>query len=121
MEKQNTYVNVPETLTLIISKLDSLKEQLSSIAHFSTESKMVEWLNVTELCEYLPSHPREQTVYSWTCSRKIPFHKKGRSIMFDKKEIDQWLQSGSHYKSQQEIEDEARSFIESKKKNNIFR
>lgn len=52
---------------------------------------------------------------------RVPFHKKGRSIMFDKKEIDQWLQSGSHYKSQQEIEDEARSFIESKKKNNIFR
>lgn len=121
MDEIITHDNMPAALTLIMSKIDALTETVNSLGHFSTESKKVEWLNVAELCEYLPSHPREQTVYSWTCARKIPFHKKGRSIMFDKKEIDQWLQSGSHYKSQQEIEDEARSFIESKKKNNIFR
>ena len=120
MEKQNTYDNVPETLTLIMSKIDALTETVNSLGHFSTESKKVEWLNVAELCEYLPSHPREQTVYSWTCARKIPYHKKGRSIMFDKKEIDQWLQNSSHYKSEQDLEDEAKSFIESKKKNNMI-
>lgn len=120
MERPITHNDMPEVLTLILSKLDALDERISNMAHFSTESEKVEWLNVAELCKYLPSHPREQTVYSWTCSRKIPFHKKGRSIMFDKKEIDQWLQNSSHYKSEQDLEDEAKSFIESKKKNSMI-
>ena len=120
MERPITHNDMHEVLTLILSKLNALDERISNMAHFSTESEMVEWLNVTELCKYLPSHPREQTVYSWTCSRKIPFHKKGRSIMFDKKEIDQWLQNSSHYKSEQDLEDEAKSFIESKKKNSMI-
>lgn len=120
MDDMNINNEMLEALTLVLSKLDALDEKVSSMEHFSTESEMVEWLNVAELCKYLPSHPREQTVYSWTCKRKIPFHKKGRSIMFDKKEIDQWLKNSSHYKSEQELEDEAKSFIESKKKNSMI-
>ena len=96
MERPITHNDMPEVLTLILSKLDALDERISNMAHFSTESEMVEWLNVTELC------------------------KKARSIMFDKKEIDQWLQNSSHYKSEQDLEDEAKSFIESKKKNSMI-
>ncbi len=121
MDKTITYNDVPATLKAILSKVIALEERLIGIEHLSTEDEKVEWLNVAELCKYLPSHPREQTVYSWTCSRKIPFHKKGRSIMFDKKEIDQWLQNNSHYKSEQDLEDEAKSFIENKKKNRMTR
>ncbi len=116
MTKENSCVEMAQALSMIMERFDAIEKRLSNLTHFSTESKMVEWLNVAELCKYLPSHPREQTVYSWTCARKIPFHKKGRSIMFDKKEIDQWLQSGSHYRSEQELEDEAQRFIESKKR-----
>lgn len=121
MDKTITYNDVPATLKAILSKVIALEERLIGIEHLSTEDEKVEWLNVAELCKYLPSHPREQTVYSWTCSRKIPFHKKRRSIMFDKKEIDQWLQNNSHYKSEQDLEDEAKSFIENKKKNRMTR
>lgn len=119
MDKTITYNDVPATLKAILSKVIALEERLIGIEHLSTERKKVEWLNVADLCAYLPSHPREQTVYSWTCSRKIPFHKRGRNIMFDKKEIDQWLQNSSHYKSEQELENDARNFIESKKNNRM--
>lgn len=45
----------------------------------------------------------------------IPFHKKGRSIMFDKAEIDAWLQKSDYMKPVDEIEQEAKSFINNKK------
>lgn len=69
------------------------------------------WLNVTQLCEYLPSHPKKQTIYSWTSKKRIPYHKKGRSIMFDKGEIDAWLLDGEHFKSESDIEREAKEFV----------
>ena len=115
MEETIKHNDMPAALTLILSRLDALDKRLSDMTHFSTESEKVEWLNVAELCKYLPSHPREQTVYSWTCSRKIPFHKKGRSIMFDKKEIDAWLLESRHIKSESDLAREALEFINSKK------
>lgn len=116
MEKNITYNEMPDALAYLITKVEAIDRMLKHMMPLSTEKKEVKWLNVEELCEYLPSHPREQTVYSWTSSRKIPFHKKGRSIMFNKREIDEWLQDSSHYKSEKDLEEEAREFITSKKK-----
>jgi hypothetical protein len=72
-------------------------------------------MNLKELREYLPSHPAEQTVYGWTSCHQIPFHKKGKRIMFLKSEIDDWLHAGK-MKSQKELEEEAENFIKSKRK-----
>lgn len=105
-----------DKLTLVLTKLDSIEKRLCEHITPMEEHQEAKWLNVAELCEYLPSHPKVQTVYSWTCSRKIPFHKKGRSIMFDKMEIDQWLQDGCHYKTEQDLKEEAIKYIESKRK-----
>lgn len=44
--------------------------------------KGLEWLSVSELSEYLPTHPVEHTIYCWTSNKQIPFHKKGKRIMF---------------------------------------
>lgn len=115
MEQTVTNTDLSSALALIISRFDALDKKVSSLSHFSTEVKKVEWLNVSELCDYLPSHPREQTVYSWTSSRKIPFHKKGRSIMFDKKEIDAWLEDSDHIKSTEDLDREAYEFVNNKK------
>ena len=67
-----------------------------------------------ELCEYLPSHPAEQTVYGWTSCHQIPFHKRGKRIMFLKSEIDAWLHDGKR-KSQKELAEEAAQFINAKR------
>ncbi len=116
MERPITHNEVPEAIAYLISKVGALEVKLDKMIRKSSENEEeVKWLNVAELCEYLPSHPREQTVYSWTCSRKIPFHKKGRSIMFDKKEIDEWLHNSSHYKSELELQDEAIRFVKNKR------
>ena len=72
-------------------------------------------MNLKELREYLPSHPAEQTVYGWTSCHQIPFHKKGKRIMFLKSEIDDWLHDGK-MNLQKELEQEAENFIKSKRK-----
>lgn len=74
-----------------------------------------QWMNLKELCEYLPSHPAEQTVYGWTSCHQIPYHKRGKRIVFLKSEIDEWLHDGKH-KSQKELADDAAKFISTKRK-----
>ena len=51
----------------------------------------------------------------WTSCHQIPFHKKGKRIMFLKSEIDDWLHDGK-MKSQKELEYEAEKFIKPKRK-----
>lgn len=74
-----------------------------------------QWLNVASLIEFLPTHPAEQTIYGWTSARKIPFHKKGKSVIFNKKEIEEWLKSGNYRKSEADLEKEAMEFINNKR------
>ena len=69
-----------------------------------------------ELFDFFPSHPAEQTVYGWTSCHQIPFHKRGKRIMFLKSEIDTWLRDGK-VKSEKDLEDEAAQFIKSKRNN----
>ena len=69
---------------------------------------------IAQKLESIESHPAEQTVYGWTSTHFIPFHKKGKSIAFRKSEIDQWLQQ-SHRKSKSDLMLEASQFVNKKK------
>ena len=105
-----------KVMKVLMDKIDSIDAKLSKMFASSQDEAEHTWLNVFELQNYLPSHPKRQTIYSWTSTRKIPFHKKGRSIMFDKAEIDAWLQDSEHIKSTEDIEREAMKFINNKRK-----
>lgn len=47
-------------------------------------------ITVQELAEQLKVAP--QTIYGWTCSRKIPFMKVGGRLRFDPDEMAKWLE-----------------------------
>jgi excisionase family DNA binding protein len=49
------------------------------------------WMNMAELCNYIPDHPAKQTVYGWVSNGTIPNHKGGKKLRFLKSEIDLWL------------------------------
>jgi excisionase family DNA binding protein len=53
------------------------------------------WLNVDELCTYLPERPAKSTIYAWVHQRAIPFHKHSKKLYFLKSEIDQWMLSSA--------------------------
>ena len=103
MEDKNiTFEDLPKAMSWMMDKLNKL------------DSPADQWMNLKELCEYLPSHPAEQTVYGWTSCHQIPFHKRGKRIMFLKSEIDAWLHDGKR-KSQKELAEEAAQFVNSKR------
>ena len=58
-----------------------------------SESNGDQWLNVEDLCKYLPDHPCQNTVYKWKRKGIIPFHKRSKHLYFLRSEIDAWLKS----------------------------
>ena len=114
-EEMATIENMPKMIATLQQMVARLNDRIDSLCSSTEESESKQWLNVSDLQKYLPSHPKRQTIYSWTSTRQIPFHKKGRSVMFDKAEIDAWLQDSEHHKSLCDIERDAQNFVNRKK------
>jgi phosphorylcholine metabolism protein LicD len=73
--------------------INALKEQGIIQSHAQSESQNTIWLNVEQLCAYLPDHPCRNTIYKWKRKGIIPFHKRSKSLYFLRSEIDAWLKS----------------------------
>lgn len=99
MEDKNiTFEDLPKAMSWMMDKLNKLDSKIDGLNNIPLVRPADQWMNLKKLCEYLPSHPAEQTVYGWTSCHQIPFHKRGKRIMFLKSEIDAWLHaaSGNH-------------------------
>ena len=103
-----------EAMSWMMDKLNELDSKIDGLNNQNQSVPTEQWMNLKELCEYMPSHPAEQTVYGWTSCHLIPFHKRGKRIMFLKSEIDEWLHAGK-IKSEKDLENEAAQFIKSKR------
>jgi excisionase family DNA binding protein len=55
---------------------------------------------IEEASEYL--RLPKNSIYKYTCKRKIPFLKFGKRILFDKHKLDEWLEQYSR-KTEEEI------------------
>lgn len=88
-DKTITFNEVPGAISNLIQKIDNLEELIEM--SLSPKKDEVIWMNVDELCDYLPAKPAKQTVYGWVCEKFIPYHKKGKRLQFMKSEIDEWL------------------------------
>jgi excisionase family DNA binding protein len=114
MQNLITFNDIPQLMVDVLAKLKELDEKMDRLAP-SVKADEPQWFNVSALIDYLPNHPAEQTIYGWTSAKKIPFHKRGKSILFNKAEIDEWLNDSTHHKSVQELERDAMSYISSKR------
>jgi len=96
-EKQITFEQMPDALAELTHKVDRLTELITNKMASTQEQKPKdEWMNISELIEYLPDRPSRATVYGWVCARSIPFHKKTKKLSFLKSEIDAWLADTGH-------------------------
>ena len=83
MEDKNiTFEDLPKAMSWMMDKLNKLDSKIDGLNNIPQIRSADQWMNLKELCEYLPSHPAEQTVYGWTSCHQIPFHKRGKRIMF---------------------------------------
>ena len=114
-ERSITFEEMPKAMGRMMAKLDELGSKLEEMSKVARPRVEEHWMSLKELQEYRPSHPAEQTVYGWTSNHNIPFHKRGKRIMFLKSEIDEWLHDGK-IKSQIELQKEALRYTQSKRK-----
>lgn len=111
-----TFDAMPGMMASILERLGVIEAKVNHLTLPPVLEKKDVWLNLKGLCDYLPSHPAEQTVYGWTSTHFIPFHKKGKNIAFLKSEIDEWLCQGKS-KSHFDLQQEAKDFVNRKNNN----
>ncbi len=115
-----TLESLPKAFTKLIFEVSELKRLILELSiERPTETNC--WLNLNELCDYLPDKPSKATVYSWVQKGLIPFHKGigQRRLKFSKPEIDSWINSG-RVKTKFELDLEAEEHLNkriSKKQN----
>lgn len=113
-DRINSLEQVPMALNHLINKVEAIEALVSNMSDKrSSPSSDNEWMDIRELCDYLPTHPARQTVYEWVKNRTIPFHKTSKMLTFNKAEIDKWLHGG-YRKTIEEIERDADDFVNTK-------
>jgi excisionase family DNA binding protein len=107
-----SFNDVPKAVAHLIDKVEKIETLLTEKQPQAQESD--QWLNLNDLCKYHPDHPAKPTVYAWIGQRSIPYHKKGKKLMFLKSEIDNWLKEGRR-KTAAEIQAEAEQYATTKR------
>ena len=85
---------LPVAVANLQKSVNVLSKQVAKLQEKNSDN-YAQWMNIKQLCEYLPDKPALQTVYEWVSKKLIPYHKKGKKLFFLKTEIDEWLFSGS--------------------------
>lgn len=81
-----------DTLPSAVQELNNRLIRIEHILNTKIEfPKTDEWFDLEKLIEYLPDHPAKQTVYGMVSRREIPFGKRGKRLIFSKKDVDLFL------------------------------
>lgn len=87
---------LPEAVATLLQEVRDLKELVTDRLNMQPPQPKVEWMDLDQLCAYLPDKPSKATVYGWVCARTIPYHKKTKKLSFLKSEIDAWIIKSGH-------------------------
>jgi excisionase family DNA binding protein len=103
-----TFDQLPDAIQNILDEISSIKLHLQNLPPKNLD--LDRWLNLSDLCFYLPDKPAKSTIYGYVQAGTIPFHKKGKKLFFLKSEIDTWLKTGRR-KTVAEIKAEAKTYL----------
>ena len=95
----------------IIKRLEQQDERLNKIESLLSAQKKV--LNIDEVCLF--TGLSKSHIYKNTCYHKMPFYKQSKHLFFDREEIEDWLKE-NRYKTTDEIDKEATSYVTLNKK-----
>ena len=62
---------------------------------------MRNYIDIKRLVEYLPL--TKSTIYTMVNKRKIPYMKIGSKLIFDRDEIDRWVENGGKVINEEEV------------------
>lgn len=109
-----TFEQLPSEVSALRQEISELKSLILTLQATPEKEPLPEFLGIDELREYLPSKPARPTVYGLVSAKKIPFHKFNGKLFFSRQEIDDWI-GAKRQKTEAEIEEEAREFINKRK------
>ena len=89
--KVNSLEEMPNALSYLIESIEALQSKVNALQN-KQASNSPKWMDI----------------------KQIPVHKINKALAFLQSEIDDWLKNKSH-KTQDELMEEARRFVESKK------
>lgn len=112
MRNNNQVEFSPKDIKLLFKKIGDLDAKVDQlmVSRVATPDTANVWMDIKQLCDYLPTHPARQTVYEWVKDKIIPCHKTTKKLTFNKDEIDRWLQNG-YRKTTSELASEAEEFV----------
>lgn len=85
--QRNIIITSPEELSSLIH--ESVKQALEENQQLDTD-----FVSIQETSLYL--NLSVQTIYKLTSKSQIPFIKKGKKLLFQKRELDLWLRDSSN-------------------------
>ncbi len=84
-----------EQIDARLSNIETLLLEIKHNPKSNSDSKdPSNWLDLKELCAYLPDKPVKATVYGWVHNNLIPYNKGTKKLQFSKHDIDEWIKSG---------------------------
>src|SRR5664279_5268191 len=88
-----TFESLPKAVTLLFDKLSNIERILLEKSN-ELQPQSDSWLDLNELVKYDPEKRTKPTFYGYVGDASIPFHKRGKKLIFLKSEIDAWLKDG---------------------------
>ena len=104
-----TLEEMPGALSYLIEKVEGLERTAKSLLNRQEDCCSPHWMDVDELCDYIPSHPVKQTVYGWVSDKQIPHHKINKALVFLQSEIDDWMKQCGNRHIEKQIQNSQKS------------
>ncbi len=114
-EEKITFDQMPQMVSELKQEISGLKTLIRNLIDVASPASEDRWMNIDELRAYHPDHPARPTIYEWVGKKLVPVHKDGKKLRFLKSEIDEWL-NGGRAKTRVELEQEAREYVQSRKR-----
>lgn len=93
--ERTVFISLPieDLQTVIIDCVNScLRNNKQAQSELTTEKDR--WFDLAELVAYDPEKRTKPTFYGYVSTGAIPYHKRGKKLIFLKSEIDSWLKKG---------------------------
>ena len=90
MEKPISFENLPQAITLLLEKVESLELLLKS--QQSNQAASDKPMSITEAAKLV--NLTKPTIYGFVSNRTIPFSKVGKRLYFSEVELTSWIQTG---------------------------
>ncbi|WP_375324054.1 helix-turn-helix domain-containing protein [Flagellimonas sp. GZD32] len=93
MEGKPTFEQLPIAVAHLMKEVREIKQMIYELNNGSSKQTS-EWMTLDQLIEYDPEKRKKSTWYKMVSESRVPYHKKGKRLLFLKSEIDKWLLDG---------------------------